>query len=189
MSVALRTMTADELLRMSEDGYRYELIEGELRQMSPPGFQHGVIGEDLASRLSDFVKRHNLGRIAAAETGFLIARNPDTVRAPDIAFVSQEQLARCGIPTGYFPESPALAVEVVSPDDTAEEVDNKIRCWLAAGTRLAWVVYPRGRSVTVYRSLDDIHVLTENDQLTGDPVVPGFTCAIAELFSGIKRVS
>ena len=84
------------------------------------------------------------------------------------------------------PEAPVLAVEVVSPDDTAEEVDAKIRSWLAAGTKLAWVLYPRGRTVTVYRSLDDIHVLTEKDQLKGDPVVPGFTCAIADLFSGIK---
>lgn len=186
MSIALRTMTADELLRMPEDGYRYELIEGELRQMSPPGFQHGVIGEDLASRLSEFVKRHSLGKVTSAETGFLITRDPDTVRAPDIAFVSQEQLARCGIPLGYFPEAPALAVEVVSPGDTAEEVDSKVRCWLAAGTKLAWVVYPGGRTVTVYHSLDDIHVLTEKDQLTGDPVVPGFACAVADLFSGIK---
>jgi Uma2 family endonuclease len=186
MSIALRTMTADELLRMPEDGYRYELIEGELYQMAPPGSQHGFIGNNLSWRLSQYVESNKLGTVMAAETGFLIAHDPDTVRAPDIAFVSQEQLARCGIPAGYFPEAPVLAVEVVSPDDTAEEVDAKIRCWLDAGTKLAWVVYPRGRTVTVYRSLDDIHVLTEKDQLTGDPVVPGFACAIADLFSGIK---
>jgi Uma2 family endonuclease len=186
MSTALRTMTADELIRMPEDGYRYELIEGELHQLLLLGAQQGCICGNLSSRLTSYVRSGNLGAVVAGGTGFLIARDPDTVRAPDIAFVSQEQLVRCGIPTGHFPEAPALAVEVVSPGDTAEEVDSKIRCWLAAGTKLAWVVYPRGRTVTVYRSLDDIHVLTEKDQLTGDPVVPGFACAVADLFSGIK---
>jgi Uma2 family endonuclease len=186
MSTALRTMTADELLRMPDDGYRYELIEGELHQMAPPGFQHGFVGNNLSSQLAEHVRSRRLGAVVAAETGFLLSRDPDTVRAPDIAFVSREQLERCGLPAGYFPEAPALAVEVVSPGDTAEEVDSKIRCWLAAGTRLAWVVYPGGRTVTVYRSLDDIHVLTEKDRLSGDPVVPGFECAVADLFSGIK---
>ena len=185
MSTALRTMTADELLRMPEDGSRYELLEGELHQMAPPGFQHGVVGDDLASRLSVYVRNQSLGRVTG-EVGFLLSRNPDTVRAPDIAFVSNEQLARCGFPAAYFPEAPALAVEVVSPGDTAEEVDSKIRCWLAAGTKLAWVVYPGGRTVTVYRSLNDIHVLTEKDKLTGNSVVPGFECAVADLFSGLK---
>ena len=186
MSTALRTMTADELLRMPEDGSRYELLEGELHQMSPPGFLHGIVGDELESRLSEYVRRKSLGRVTLAETGFLLSHDPDTVRAADIAFVSEEQLGRCGFPATYFPEAPALAVEVVSPGDTAEEVDSKVRCWLAAGTRLAWVVYPSGRTITVYRSLDDIHVLTEADKLTGDMVVPGFECAVADLFSGIK---
>lgn len=186
MSIALRTMTAEELLRLPEDGYRYELLEGELQQMSPPGFQHGVVGEELASRLAEFARTHAIGRVTSAETGFLLARDPDTVRAPDIAFVCKEQLDRCGVPAGYFPEAPALAVEVVSPGDTAEEVDSKVRSWLAAGTQLAWVVYPGGRTVTVYRSLHDIHVLTEQDKLTGNSVVPGFECAVTDLFSGIK---
>jgi Uma2 family endonuclease len=186
MSTALRTMTADELLRMPEDGNRYELLEGELHQMAPPGSQHGWVGHNLGWRLGQFVQSKNLGGVFAAETGFLLSRDPDTVRSPDIAFVSQEQLVRCGLPVGYFPEAPALAVEVVSPGDTAEEVDSKVRCWLAAGTRLAWVVYPGGRTITVYRSLDDIHVLTEADTLTGDMVVSGFECAVADLFSGLK---
>lgn len=186
MSIVARTMTAAELLRMPEDGYRYELVEGELHQMAPPGFQHGIVGQDLASRLTAFVRSKSLGLVTAAETGFLISRDPDTVRAPDIAFVTKDQLARCGMPVGYFPEAPALAVEVVSPSDTAEEVDSKIRSWLTAGTQLAWVVYPGGRTVTVYRSLDDIHVLTEKDKLVGNSVVPGFECAVADLFVGIK---
>lgn len=186
MSIVARTMTADELLRMPADGYRYELIEGELHQMAPPGFQHGLIGNDLSWRPAQYVQANQLGVVLAAETGFLLDRNPDTVRAPDIAFVSKSQLDRHGLPEGYFPEAPALAVEVVSPGDTAEEVDSKVRAWLAAGSQQAWVVYPGGRSVTVYRSLDDIRVLTEKDELIGDTVVPGFKCAVSDLFSGLK---
>jgi Uma2 family endonuclease len=186
MSIVARTMTAEELLRMPEDGYRYELVEGELHQMAPPGFLHGMIGNDLSWRLAQYVQANGLGVVLAAETGFILGRNPDTVRAPDIAFVSKSQLDRCGLPEGYFPEAPALAVEVVSPSDTAEEVDSKVRSWLTAGTQLAWVVYPGGRSITVYRSLDDIHVLTEKDKLIGNSVVPGFECDVADLFVGIK---
>jgi Uma2 family endonuclease len=186
MSIVARTMTAAELLRMPEDGYRYELVEGELHQMAPPGFLHGMIGNDLSWRLAQYIQANGLGVVLAAETGFILDRNPDTVRAPDIAFVSKAQLYRHGLPEGYFPESPALAVEVVSPSDTAEEVDSKVRSWLTAGTQLAWVVYPGGRSITVYRSLDDIHVLTEKDKLVGNSVVPGFECAVADLFVGIK---
>ncbi len=186
MSTALRTMTAEELIRMPEDGYRYELVEGELHQMAPPGSQHGYVGHKLGWRLGQYVESNDLGAVFAAETGFLLSRDPDTVRAPDASFLTKEQLIRCGMPTGYFPEAPALAVEVVSPGDTAEEVDSKVRSWLAAGTQLAWVVYPGGRTVTVYRSLDDIHVLTEKDKLTGNSVVPGFECAVADLFAGIK---
>jgi Uma2 family endonuclease len=186
MSIVARTMTAAELLRMPEDGYRYELVEGELHQMAPPGSQHGWVGNNLGWRLGQFVEAHQLGAVFAAETGFLLGRDPDTVRAPDIAFVTKDQLARCGLPEGYFPEAPTLAVEVVSPSDTAEEVDSKVRSWLTAGTQLAWVVYPGGRSITVYRSLDDICVLTEKDELLGDAVVPGFKCAVADLFVAIK---
>jgi len=182
MSTAAKIMTADELLRLPDDGYRYELIEGELRKMTPPGYEHGIVGQSLAWRLAAFVHQNKLGHVPLAETGFLISHDPDTVRAPDVSFVSKAQVQRCGLPVSYFPEAPALAVEVVSPDDTAEEVDSKIRQWISAGTKLAWVVYPRGRTVTVYRSLDDIRVLTEKDQLEGEDVVPGFRCRVADIF-------
>ena len=182
MSTAEKITTAKELLRMQEDGYRYELIQGELIKMTPAGFEHGVITQNLAWRLARFVKEQDLGLVPTAETGYVIGRDPDTVRAPDISLVSKQQVERLGLPTAYFPEAPALAVEVVSPDDTAEQVDSKIRCWLEAGTKLAWVVYPGGRTVTVYRSLSDIFVLTDKDVLEGGDVVPGFSCPIADIF-------
>jgi len=185
MSTATRITTATELLSLPRGEFRYELIQGELRTMSPAGFEHGVIAQRLGARMQMYVEEQDLGTVPTAETGFVLERDPDTVRAPDVAFVSKEQLDRCGMTKAYFPEAPALAVEVVSPDDTAEEVDSKIRDWLAAGTKLAWVIYPKGRTVTVYRSLDDIQVLSEQDLLSGESVVSGFECAIADLFPAV----
>jgi len=182
MSTAARITTADELLRMPDDGFRYDLVEGELHKMTPAGSEHGAIAQSLGWRLGKFVEDHGLGQVFAAETGFLIGRDPDTVRAPDVAFARKEQVERCGLPSTFFPEAPALVVEVVSPDDTAEKVDAKIRNWLSAGSELAWVVYPGGRTVTVYRSLDEIRVLTEQDQLDGENVVPGFQRRVADIF-------
>ena len=186
MSTATRITTATELLRLPRGEFRYELIAGELFTMSPAGAEHGSIAQKIGWRLAKHVEENDLGEVFPAETGFLIARDPDTVRAPDAAFVSSGQLARTEMTTAYYPEAPALAVEVVSPDDTAEAVDDKIRSWLAAGTKLAWVIYPKGRTVTVYRSLDDIQGLSEKDSLSGESVVPGFSCAIADLFPATK---
>lgn len=185
MSTATRLTTADELLRMPRDGFRYDLIEGELRKMSPPGSIHGVVTVEVTIRLGEYVSRNRLGAVFAAETGFRVARQPDTVLAPDVSFVRQERLAVTGIPDEYFPEAPALVVEVVSPGDTAEEVDDKVRRWFAAGTEMAWVVYPKGRTVTVFRGLDDIRVLTADDTLDGNSVVPGFSCRVGDLFSAL----
>ncbi len=154
--------------------------------MSPAGFEHGVIAQRLGARLSLFVEQQNLGMVPTAETGFILEEKPDTVRAPDVSFVSNEKLERCGMTAKYFPEAPDLAVEVVSPDDTAEAVDAKVRDWLAADTKLVWIIYPKGRTVTVYRSLDDIQVLGEQDMLSGEAIAPGFTCAVADIFPPIK---
>lgn len=186
MSTASQVTTAAELLRLPRGEFRYELIKGELRTMTPAGFEHGAVGVHLGWRLAKFVEENQLGVVLAAETGFQLEEDPDTVLAPDISFVSKSQLERCGVPKAYFPEAPELVVEVVSPGDTAEEVDAKVRSWLSSGARVAWVIYPKGRTVTVYRALDDIQVLTEQDSLSGETVVPGFSCAIADLFPANK---
>src|SRR6185312_2473585 len=112
-----------------------------------------------------------------------IGRRPDTVLAPDASFIRKERIEVVGIPKEYFPEAPALIVEIVSPNDTAEEVDDKMRRWLAAGVELGWVVYPGGRSITVYRSLSDICVLSSGDILDGEPILPGFRCRVGDLFT------
>ena len=154
--------------------------------MTPAGFQHGAIVNSLASQLDRYVASRQLGLILAAETGFLVSRDPDTVLAPDIGFVRQTRLQEIGIPKTYFPEAPALVVEVVSPNDTVEQIDTKMRRWLAAGVELAWVVHPAGRTVTVYRSKGDIRVLTEQETLTADDVLPGFECLVGNLFARLS---
>src|SRR5690349_18325812 len=125
--------TAEDLLRMNHGSQRHELVRGELKSMSPAGFQHGVIINRLSLLLTEFVNRHGLGVVLGAETGFILSRNPDTVRGPDVNFVAREKIERIGIPVAYFPEAPDLAVEVVSPGDTVSEVECKAEDWLNGG--------------------------------------------------------
>jgi Uma2 family endonuclease len=182
MSVDLRHMTADELFRMPRGHRRHELINGELRDMAPAGFEHGAVVAPLTELLSAFVRKARLGQVLGAETGFILARNPDTVRAPDIAFVCRSRLEQTGIPAAFFPGPPDLAVEVVSPGDTHEEVEAKVDGWLDAGAQAVWVVNPRRRTVTTYRTRTAVTVLTESDLLDGGSVLPGFSCPVRDLF-------
>lgn len=180
-------VTADELLRMPDDGWRYELVNGELIKMTPSGFEHGAVVGYLTGRLGPHVRQHELGIVCGAETGFQLTRNPDTVRAPDIAFVRRDRVERIGVPAQFWPGAPDLAVEVTSPNDTVREVDTKARDWLAAGTTMVWVVSPTRRTVTVWRAGADVLVLHEDDVLEGGDVVPGFTCRVEDLFRDLQR--
>lgn len=183
MSATLtKPMTADELLAMPDDGYRYELVKGALIRMAPAGYQHGEIAMNIGTRLHEHVKRNNLGSVYAAETGFVLTQDPDTVRAPDAAFIRQELVEKVGRTKGYWIGPPDLAVEVVIPGDTVTEVEEKVAEWLEAGARMVWVVSPKLRTVTVYRSLTDIVTLTEKDTLDGGDVVIGFQMKVPEIF-------
>jgi len=181
MSTTTR-LTADQLLRMPDDGYRYELVAGELRKMVPAGWKHGDVGGRLHSLLGHHIVQRKLGKVFFADTGFLLARDPDTVRAPDIAFIHKDHLPAVDPEEAFWPGAPDLAVEVVSPGDTTGEVDDKVRAWLDAGASLVWVVNPKWPDVTVYRSATDIKTLTENDQLDGQDIVPGFLCRVGDIF-------
>ena len=175
-------MTADEMLRLPDDGFRYELVKGELRKMPPAGHEHGSVAMNASISLGRHIKENRLGKIFAAETGFILAQHPDTVRAPDAAFIRKERLGEGQGVKGYWPGPPDLAIEVVSPDDTYAEVQEKALTWLEAGSLMVLVINPRKRPVTVYRSLSDIVILTENDTLDGGEVVPGWTLPVREIF-------
>lgn len=182
MSTEVQLITADELLALPRGESRYELINGELKKMSPTGQKHGRITLRLTVPLAKHVQDNQLGEVYAAETGFKLKSNPDTVRAADIAFVRRERLEVLGETEGYWPGAPDLAVEVNSPSDTVRQVEKKVMEWLEFGSRLVWVVSSKLHTVTVYRSLTDIVTLTEKDTLDGGDVVPGFRIALAEIF-------
>jgi len=182
MSTATELLTADDLLRKPHDGYRYELVKGELIQMPPAGNIHGKRTMRLGWRLARHVEANDLGVVFAAETGFMLATDPDTVRAPDVAFVTKTRIEEVGEFEGFWPGAPDLAVEVISPGDSYTEVEEKVEEYLNAGVRAVWVVNPRRRTITIYRSLTDITILTENDTLDGGDIIPGFSCRVAEVF-------
>lgn len=182
MATTLQRSTASELFEMPDDGFRYELVRGELRKMSPAGTEHGAIVFNLSGLLAQHIKAHKLGQGFGAETGFKIASDPDTVRAPDAAFVRRERIPEGGIPKKFWPGAPDLAVEVVSPGDTYNEVEDKVEDWLAAGARAVWVVNPKQRCVVIYRSMTDVTRLSEADELDGGEVLPGFRCKVSEVF-------
>lgn len=182
MTKTLQCSTANELFEMPHDGFRYELVKGELRKMSPSGWEHGLVVVNITLLLGRHVKINNLGACSGAETGFKIASDPDTVRAPDLAFVSRERIPE-GDPTKrFFVGAPDLVVEVLSPGDSYTEVEEKAEEWLAAGARAVWVLNPKRRGVSVYRSLTDVTRLSEGDELDGGEVVPGFRCKVSEIF-------
>jgi Uma2 family endonuclease len=173
-------ITADFLLRTPDLG-RCELVCGELLQMTPGGYEHGSIILKIAGPLWAFVSRAGLGEVSGAETGFHIAYDPDTVRAPDVAFVVADRLPS-PLPKGFFPGPPDLAVEVVSPEDRDSQVQAKVQNWLDAGCRVVWLVDPRRRTVQVYQGRSEARVLGLSDTLYGEPLLPGFSLAVAEIF-------
>ncbi len=182
MAVTHKPVTADELLCMPDDSLRRELVRGEVREMAPAGNVHGRVAINVSTPLDQYVRSQDLGVVYAAETGFKIASDPDTVRAPDVAFVSRGRVEAVGEVEGYWPGAPDLAVEVVSPNDTYSEVEEKVTDWLRAGTRMVVVVNPRGKTLTVRSSEKNITVLTEEDTFDGGEVVPGWRLPVADVF-------
>ena len=176
-------VTAAELLEMNEDHCRYELVRGELRQYPLNDAWHGQMSLHIVVALGSYVKAHNLGKVYAANTGFLIGVNPDHVRATDVAFIRQERAAATGKVEGYWPGAPDLAVEVISPNDRYTEVEEKVADWLAAGVQLVALVNPRNRTVTCRRPGQSPVILTEQDTLEGGDVVPGWQMAVGDIFA------
>ena len=183
MATQLRTVTADELLAMPDDGIRRELVEGELREMTPAGWQRGRIAGNIAGELRAYIRAHRLGVMATAEASYRLSADPDTVRIPDVSFVRQERVDEIGDPVGYWPGAPDLAFEVVSPNDRYSDVRAKVDEYLAAGTPMMVLIDPRNREVIVFRASGPRLELTEDDVLEGDDVVPGWRLPVRDIFA------
>ena len=179
MTTATKPITAEELLEMDSD-QPCELVEGQLHMMTPAGHQHSQIGIWIGAMIVNHIKGGDLGAVSGADGGFRIARDPDTVLAPDVAFVAKGR--RPEPIQGYYEGAPDLAVEIASPSDRAKDVEAKAGRWLAAGTRVVWVVWPDTRTVTIHRPDARPQTLREEDTLTADDVLAGFRCSVGELF-------
>ncbi len=175
-------ITADDLLRLSADGVRGELIRGILSETTPTGHEHGQIAARLVVRLGNFVQPRKLGILTVSDSGVQLEHNPDTVREPDVAFFSAEKSPPDERVTGYAQVAPDLAVEIVSPSDRLPAVNDKALMWLRYGVRLVWVVRPDERRVDVHREGHPVVTLTESDALDGLDILPGFSCPVREVF-------
>lgn len=182
MSTATKGMTAEELLALPDDGQRHELIRGELVTMAPGGGEHGELTFNVTMHLGHYIHRLGLGQGYGAETGYLLARDPDTVRAPDFSFIRAGRLGAVKRTQGFIPGCPDLAVEVVSPGDALEEVEEKVAMWLAAGTQEVWVIHPRRQTVSIHAGPTEVRILTLKDEIDGGTLLPGFRLPVAELF-------
>jgi len=169
--------------RPENDAKHIELVEGVIIMAAAVGGKHGGIALKLGRVVGDFVDEHHLGYTTAAETGFILEENPDgrdTVRAPDVGFIRAERLPE-GLPDQYVPLAPDLAVEVVSPYDTASDIHEKVADYLRHGTPLVWVAYPKSRTIAVHTSGGSV-TLGLDDTLGGGVVLPGFSVKIREIF-------
>ena len=175
-----RRITADDLLAMPDDGKRHELVAGELTELPPPILEHGGIQANVGRILGNFVIPRRLGMVFT-EAGFLIDVDPDTVRAPDVAFISARRIPEGGLPA-YFPGAPDIAIEVVSPSGSEPEALARALTWLEAGSAAVWTLYPDSRSAKVYRTMRNVVELGEDDVLDAAPVLDGFSVRVSDLF-------
>lgn len=184
MATESSVTTAEELIKLPSGQGRYELVDGVLRRMTPAGHTHGRVAARIGARLTAFVDEHKLGATYAAETGFVLRRSPDTVRAPDASFVTNAHLAASELsPRGYFPGAPDLAVEVLSPDDTHSEVEEKTADWLASGCQVVVLLDPRRQVAIVRHPHGPAETLSAGDQLAVPGLLPGWSVIVGELFA------
>jgi len=184
MAQQSRTITADELWCMPDDGYhRYELDRGRLLTMTPAGTLHGAVTLRLGAALANYVDASKAGVVLAGEPGFKLESDPDTVRAPDVAFITRDRIPREGLPVQFWTGAPDLAVEVLSPSDKRSEVDRKIAQYVRLGVKEVWFVEPTARRITVYKAERPPNVLQETDTLDGGDLLRGFQYPLSRLFN------
>ncbi len=181
-----KLVSADELFCMPEED-RFELVRGVLVPMSPPpGYRHGGIASGLALRVGAYVRTHRLGS-CVVESGFRLAHDPDTVLGPDFAFVARGRITPEMDRTRYLPLAPDLVAEVASPSDSPRRIAERVQNYLDAGVRLVWVLYPASETVRAHRPGQEPKILRGDDVLSGEDVLPGFTCRLTELFADLER--
>ncbi len=181
IAIAPNYATEEELWELSQDGYRYELFDGELKTMPPTGAEHGRLSADITIAVGGFVQRNNLGKCFGAETGFRVSEEPVSILAPDFAFVMRERMP-AEVPPTFLAVVPDLVLEVRSPGDLASEVADKIGRWLAAGTQIVWELNPRTKKLTVFRPNVAALELGEEATLDAEPLLPGWTLALNTIF-------
>lgn len=182
MAKTATLLTAEDAEKLPSE-VRCELIDGVLIEMPPTTMEHGRSEGKASALLINHVAPWGLGEVLTGNPGFILRRNPDTVRAPDVAFIRAGRFPAGRLPRRGFAEiAPDLVVEVISPSDTPAEVQAKVRDWIEAWVRIVWVMYPEQRTVHVIRSLQERLILDESAVLDGGDVVPGFSCRVAELF-------
>lgn len=185
MTISTRVITIAEYEALPEptDGTRLELVNGEVIEVTGAAWQHNLIAKHLTRLLDDHVILRSLGLVFTDGAGFILDQDPPTVRVPDVAFVSGDHVPAADHEEGFWPGAPDLAVEIVSANDRATEVRAKVSHYLAAGTRLVWVLWPRDQTVTVYRADGSTTQFGDGDTLDGEDVVPGFTVPVSALFA------
>ncbi len=182
MTSTTRLMSADDLLNMPSDDMRHELVRGELQTMAPASFGHGAIITNISTIVDRHVKENRLGVVVGAETGFVLRRDPDTVRAPDLGFVAMHRIPAGELPMKYWEGAPDLAMEVVSPSETLQEAEDKVDDYLTAGTQMVLIVNPKRRTITVHRPNLNPVVFRESDTVDTSPVISGLSFAVREAF-------
>lgn len=181
MTIKLTGVTADELLAMGDIG-PCELIDGEVVTTGYRGFEECDVAAQITATLVPFVRQHSLGKVVAGELGFKISSRPDTVRCPDVAFISTPRLPTQRV-SGFLEGAPDLAVEVVSPSDRWPDVVVKAHVWLDAGCRVVWLVDPANRTVTVHENGGRVRENRITDAIEGGDVLPGLVVPIADIFA------
>lgn len=192
MSAVLETavensISVEDFYEIAFEGFRGELVEGELRETMPTSILHGIIAGRIAGLLWVFLLQNKLGEVLTAETGFRLFTDRKTVRVPDVSFLSSEKLAGIKNVDKFFDGTPDLAVEVISLSETYRDVQGKLEDYLSAGVKMVWIIRPENKTVTAYRTLSDFKILRENEELSGEDVLPNFKCNLSDIFANLPN--